>query len=287
MTNIHSLSYEGSPVRHRGGMLNLTDMWKAAGRPENRRPADWLSLEETLRFRAHAGTQPTEVSDPAAPNADGVGIWNPDPDGFVATVRGHEGGTWAHWQLALPYGRYLSPPFHLWCNTVVRVAMERLDDTQVPGTDRVLAHLAESFRRLHVRLDTLDRHAADLMFLQVSSQDLLLGRRRDFSDRSRDIIQRAVAAEPFGGRCPCCTSAPVLTERGQPVPGAEFDHVFHRGLNRPEHGWLVCEACHAELTHGGYLVRFERMPEFRRFQAAVLAQRTRVRAQVRSRFPRL
>jgi hypothetical protein len=284
MPTTNSLSYEGSPVRHRGAMLNLTDMWKAAGRPDSRRPTDWLSLEETQRFRAHAGTQPTEVSDPVTPNADDVGIWRPDTDGFVATVRGNSGGTWAHWQLALSYGRYLSPPFHLWCNTVVRTAMERLDGALAPGHDPVLVHLAESFRKLHRRLDTLDRHAADLMFLQISSKDLLLGQRRDFSERSRAIMLRAVAAEPFGGRCPCCTSAPVLTEAGQPALGAEYDHVFHRGLNRPEHGWLVCRACHDELTHGGYLVRFERMPEFRRFQAAVLAQRPR--PQIRSGAPR-
>ena len=54
----------------------------------------------------------------------------------------------------------------------------------------------------------------------------------------------------------------VLSEHGRPLPGAEFDHVFHRGLNRPEHGWLVCPACHAELTYGGYLARFARLPEF-------------------------
>ena len=56
----------------------------------------------------------------------------------------------------------------------------------------------------------------------------------------------------------------------------------HRGLNRPEHGWLVCRACHAELTHGGYLVRFLRMPEFRAFQAAVLEHRRRERTDLRS-----
>ncbi|HEV7265732.1 MAG TPA: hypothetical protein VGN83_12540 [Falsiroseomonas sp.] len=125
------------------------------------------------------------------------------------------------------------------------------------------------------RLDTVDRHAADLMFLQLSMQDLLLGDRRDFSERSQAAIASAVAAPPYDGLCPCCEVTPVLTGAGKPVPGAEFDHFFHRGLNRPEMGWLVCAECHADLTHGGYLVRFARMPEFRRFQAAVLEQRRR------------
>lgn len=147
-----------------------------------------------------------------------------------------------------------------------------------PDDDQLLAQLAACFGRLHLRLDTLERHAADLMFLQVSSQELVLGRRRDFSDRSRAMMIRAVAAKPYAGRCPCCTGTVVLTADGQPVSGAEFDHVFHRGLNRPEHGWLICRACHDDLTHGGYLVRFGRMHEFGRYQAAVLAQRPRPQA---------
>lgn len=279
MTPINTLTYEGTPIRLRGAMLNLTDMWKAAGRPDTRRPTDWLSLEETKRLRAHADTQPGEVLDPFGANADEVGIWNPDrgadadTDRFVASLRGQGGGTWAHWQLALSYGRYLSPPFHLWCNTVVRAAMERRDALPAPGGDRLMCHLAELFGRVQRRLDTLDRHAADLMFLQVSAQEVVLGQRRRFSLRSQALIIEAVAAEPYLGRCPCCTSTPVLTEEGRPVDGAEFDHYYHRGLNRPEHGWLICRACHRERSHGGYLASFERLPEFRRFQAAVLALR--------------
>src|SRR3712207_2355569 len=94
-------------------------------------------------------------------------------------------GTWAHWQLALSYARYLSPAFHLWCNTVVRAAMERRAGPPAADHDPLLLHLARQFRALHRRLDTLERHAADLMFLQLSAQDLLLDRRRDFSGRSQ------------------------------------------------------------------------------------------------------
>jgi hypothetical protein len=86
-----------------------------------------------------------------------------------------------------------------------------------------------------------------------------------------------VAAAPFERHCPCCGREPVLTGAGRPAPGAEFDHAFHRSLNRPEHGWLVCRACHAELTYGGYLVRFARVAEFRAFQVAVLGRRRRAR----------
>jgi hypothetical protein len=74
------------------------------------------------------------------------------------------------------------------------------------------------------------------MFLVLSAQDLLLDRRRAFSERSRAAIAEVTAAEPFDGRCPCCGDGRVLAESGRPLPGAEFDHFFHRGLNRPEHG---------------------------------------------------
>jgi hypothetical protein len=277
MNPTSTLSYQGTTIRLRGAMLNLTDMWRAAGGPENRRPADWLILDETVRFRAHARTHWTELEEPVTDNAVLDGIIRIDDDGFVATLRGRHGGTWANWQLALSYARYLSPQFHLWCNTVVRAAMEWRGGPPAAGNDPLLLHLAKQFRDLHRRLDILERHAADLMFLQLSAQELVLGNRRDFTERSQAIITKVVAAEPFEGQCPCCRNTPVLTEAGRPVPGAAFDHYFHRSLNRPEYGWLICAACHAELTYAGYLVRFLRMPEFRAFQGAVLEHRRQER----------
>jgi hypothetical protein len=73
---------------------------------------------------------------------------------------------------------------------------------------------------LHRRLDTLERHAADMMFLVLSIQDLLLDRRRDFSERSRATFAKVVAAEPFDRRCPCCGRERILAEEGRPLPGA-------------------------------------------------------------------
>ena len=113
------------------------------------------------------------------------------------------------------------------------------------------------------------------MLLLLSVQDLLLGRRRDFTERSRTIIRAVAAADPYDGLCPCCGAAGVLAEDGRAADGAEYDHFFHRGLNRPEHGWLVCRGCHAELSGGGYLARFARVPEFRAFQAVVVEHRRR------------
>jgi hypothetical protein len=146
------------------------------------------------------------------------------------------------------------------------------------GDDPLLRHRGRQFRRLHRRLDAVDRHAADLMFLTLSAQDLLLGRRHAFSERSRSAMREVAAGEPYGGRCPCCGGRPVLDVDGRAAPGVEYDHFLHRGPNRPEHGWPICAGCHAGLTGGGYLARFARMPEFRAFQAAVLGRRRRAEA---------
>ena len=144
-----------------------------------------------------------------------------------------------------------------------------------PGIEVLMAFLTEELHKLHRRLDTLDRHAADLMFLQLSSQHLLFGKRHPFSKDSRNVMIRVLGAEPYKGRCPCCMDARVLAEAAQIASGAEFDHFFHCSLNRPEHGWLICTPCHRELTYDGYLARYRRVSEFRRFQTAVLRQQRR------------
>lgn len=38
----------------------------------------------------------------------------------ISTKRGVNGVTFAHWQIAMAYAKYLSPEFHVWCSTVVR-----------------------------------------------------------------------------------------------------------------------------------------------------------------------
>ena len=42
----------------------------------------------------------------------------------ISTTRGRNGATMAHWQVGMGYAQYLSPDFHMWCNTVVRERME-------------------------------------------------------------------------------------------------------------------------------------------------------------------
>lgn len=137
-----ALVYNGVAIRDRDEMLSLTDMWKAAGGDDSRKPSEWLRQEATKRFVEFLG--------------DSIGVPEVGKNhfGLVSVSRGGvtRGETFAHWQIGLAYAKYLSPDFHMWCNEVVRAHMEgtkqvatlppdvleliRRDD----GISRMLAH---------------------------------------------------------------------------------------------------------------------------------------------------
>lgn len=115
-----ALVFNGQVIHDRNEMLSLTDMWRAAKAEKSRQPSEWLASADGTRFLDALGT-----------------ILKPGISGFemVKTVRGgRQPGTWAHWQVALAYAKYLSPEFHMWCNEVVRARMEGLPH-QVGLTD--------------------------------------------------------------------------------------------------------------------------------------------------------
>lgn len=115
-STLPALAYNGEMIHQRNERLSLTDMWRAAGAPEEKRPADWLALSSTTEFRSAVEA-----------------TFNAGKSGIIGE-RGRGKGTWAHWQIALAYAKYLSPDFHMWCNTVVRERMEGRAFT-VPAID--------------------------------------------------------------------------------------------------------------------------------------------------------
>ncbi len=112
------------------GARALTDMWKAAGADPQQAPAKWRGLPGTKAFVDHV-----EVT-----------IGKSDSELFLAVNGGRSPGTWAHWQIGLAYAKYLSPEFHMWCNTVVRERMEgarapeALTASQVGGIVKAVQH---------------------------------------------------------------------------------------------------------------------------------------------------
>jgi hypothetical protein len=103
---MRDLVYGSTLIRSRDEMVSLTDMWRAAGSPEGKRPAQWARYQgaEFISFLADALNMRSEH--------------------ISTTHRGRGGGTYAHWQVALAYAKYLSHEFHAWCNTAVRDRME-------------------------------------------------------------------------------------------------------------------------------------------------------------------
>lgn len=91
--------------------VNLTDMWRAAGSPENKDPAQW---------RRYDGKEFIEYMG---------GVSNMGKSHVWKTKRGqHSGGTWAHWQIALAYAKYLSHEFHRLANEAFREWVEEKSD---------------------------------------------------------------------------------------------------------------------------------------------------------------
>ena len=99
------LVYNGVTIDTKQDAMSLTAMWKASGSPANQDPGQWQRSAS-----AEAFIEAVSVN---------MGISH---NKLVESKK--RGGTWAHWQVAFAYAKYLSPEFHMWCNEVVRERME-------------------------------------------------------------------------------------------------------------------------------------------------------------------
>ncbi|MFY9291574.1 MAG: phage antirepressor KilAC domain-containing protein [Methylorubrum rhodinum] len=144
------LTYGGKPIHDRGETVSLTDMWRAAGSPKEKRPADWLAQVSTKDFVSHVE---------ATLDAGQSGIQT------AKGGRGVGGSTFAHWQIGLAYAKYLSHDFHMWANTAVRDRMREVHETSrltaSPGDPatvlQVIQHLQAQIAAQTPRVAALDR----------------------------------------------------------------------------------------------------------------------------------
>ncbi|WP_148208398.1 KilA-N domain-containing protein [Solidesulfovibrio magneticus] len=91
-----------SPVStNADGLISLTDLWKAAGKNPSQRIPEWLRLPATNNFVNRVSEK------------EKVGKSH-----LLKAVPGRNGGTFAHWQIALAYAKYLSPELHMAVNDV-------------------------------------------------------------------------------------------------------------------------------------------------------------------------
>lgn len=93
-----------SPVStNADGLISLTDLWKAAGGANRNHPTKWLSNDGTKEFLNHLGAK-LRVQDSELIQ--------------IIRGRGKTQGTYAHWQVALAFAKYLSPELHMAVNEV-------------------------------------------------------------------------------------------------------------------------------------------------------------------------
>ena len=111
------LIYNGTAIRDKAEMLSLTDMWTASCQDPSKRPYEWSRKEGANFIEAVALSHNTPM------------------ERIYKTQRGKGGSTFAHWQIALAYAKYLSPEFHMWCNSVVRATMEGVRPIQAGLSD--------------------------------------------------------------------------------------------------------------------------------------------------------
>ncbi len=83
------------------GLINITQMWKATGRVYNKRPAHWLERNDITEFISAVAKRE-----------------NARPADLLVKKPGRSGGSFAHWQIALTYAKYLDHDFHMSVNDV-------------------------------------------------------------------------------------------------------------------------------------------------------------------------
>jgi KilA-N domain len=108
-----TLTHNGHVITSDGdGLVDLTAMWRAEGSPANKEPKRY-ALSEQGRGFIQSLIENLNVTKST--------VWK--------SRRGkHLGGTWAHWQIAVAYAKYLSHDFHRSVNEKFRRWVEEAAD---------------------------------------------------------------------------------------------------------------------------------------------------------------
>jgi len=126
MSNIVTHNFNGISVAFQGKeMINLNDLWRAAGSPQNQDPRQWIRSAQASRL---------------------IEALNVGNSHVIKTTRGKSGGTWGCYDLALTYASYLSPKLQIWINRVVK---ERFEEERNPelGLSRSRERAIASWKR--------------------------------------------------------------------------------------------------------------------------------------------
>lgn len=143
-------------LRTEGEMSSLTDLWKGAGSPKLKDPAQWLRTETAIQLIETVS-----------------GILNMVEMHIIKTKKGKGGGTWGHKQIALAYAKWLDPKLHVLVNQVFfeRIEEEKNPDLIVDRAIKTYEKKGKSAEWISQRLDgkgkrnlfttTLARHGVE------------------------------------------------------------------------------------------------------------------------------
>lgn len=111
------LQYNGNKIEQResDGYVNATQMAKANGK----RLDNYMRLESTAKYIEALG------------NSLGSEVV------LIKSVKGVYGGTFIHPLLAIHLGQWISPEFHVWCNTHIKTLMEKGTTSLVNKRDAI------------------------------------------------------------------------------------------------------------------------------------------------------
>jgi hypothetical protein len=114
-----------SNVKVEDGMFSMTDLWKLADSPKNKRPIDWQEKESTQEFIDAIST-----------------TFSSAKKALLKTKRGNGAGTYAHKSIALAYAKYLDPKLHILVNEVF---FERIEEEKNP--DKIVDRAISTYER--------------------------------------------------------------------------------------------------------------------------------------------
>jgi len=129
------LNYSGQKIKVKNDLICLTDFWKAVGRPKNKSAPQWLRLPQTINFIIRLESK--------------IG----HPQSLVEKC--DESETFAHWQLALAYAKYLSADLEMHMSEVymryqagdVTLADQIADKASPEAQEWLLKRISQKIKR--------------------------------------------------------------------------------------------------------------------------------------------
>lgn len=201
-----AFTYEGVDVMFDDNRLvSLTDMWKAAGSPKKRRPTDWAAIDSSKEFMASVAQDS-----------------NTAPGGIWKSRRGKlTGGVFAHWQVALAYGKYLSPEFHQYVNAAFKEWSEEKANPSLKIERGVDLYLKRGYTEEWVadRCQGIVQRKA-LTATMVDHNAKIAGADNPFAEATRSISLQVLGKTP----------SEIKAAKGLPKTAKTRDHLDRREL---------------------------------------------------------